>query len=69
MLLKAYKTYNDPGTIAEYFLETVCQHQGCPKTLKGYFGTVNVIMRDISAIFPLEMKAMAIKAPRKEQVH
>jgi hypothetical protein len=49
--LKAYKTNNDPRIIAGYFLETVREHHGCPRALRGDFGTENVIMRDIQRFF------------------
>lgn len=40
--LRAYKTNNDPKVIAGYFLEAVCEKNGCPKVIRADRGTENV---------------------------
>lgn len=45
--LNAYNTNSDPKVIGGYFLETVRETGGCPRTLRADMGTENSSIRDI----------------------
>ena len=45
--LKAGTTNNDPAVIAKYFLDSVRQLSGCPRIVRGDYGTENVKVREI----------------------
>ena len=49
--LNVYNTNNNPRIIGGYFLEAVREHGGCPRVVRGDFGTENGHVRDFQTYF------------------
>lgn len=49
--LNVYNTNNNPSVIGGYFLEAVKEHMGCPRVVRGDFGTENGHVRDFQNYF------------------
>jgi len=47
MWLQAYRTTSDPKIIAGYFMEAVCDKEGCPTRVRGDLGTENSVVADL----------------------
>jgi len=48
--LNVYFTNNDPKVIGGYYLEAVKECNGCPRRVRGDFGTENTYVRDFQAL-------------------
>jgi len=45
--LKACRSNNDPSVIASFFVDAITEISGCPRIVRGDFGTENVTVRNI----------------------
>ena len=49
--LNAYNTNNNPRIFGGYFLEAVNQYGGCPRFVRGDYGTENVHVKNFQTFF------------------